>query len=187
MKKTVLFLLIITCITSCNTNKKTEKISEEKNVESKIENEKKEEILLGNISCKDLEQGIYNTWFIENFNAHQLDSTTLEKVKPLLKDVSIKLFMGTWCEDSQREVPAMTKILEELNYPEEKLEIIAVSRDKDTPKGLEIGMNINYVPSIIFFKNEKEIGRIVESPVESLEKDMLSILSGKEYKHTYQE
>ena len=186
MKKIVTLILTITFITSCNCNKKTKNSTEEKQVSTE-NTEEKEEILLGNISCKDLEQGIYNKWFIDNFNAHQLDKTTLKEVKPLLKKVTIKIFMGTWCEDSQREVPAFHKIMEHLDFPEKNYKIIAVSRDKKTPEGLEKGMDIQYVPTIIFYTNKKELGRIVESPVESLEKDMLTILSGKTYKHTYQE
>lgn len=185
MKKTIL-LLISLVLVSCNCNKKAENTSEEKQVTT--ENlEENEELLLGKITCKDLEKGIYNEWFLENFNTHQLDTGTLNEVKPLIKSTSIKIFMGTWCEDSQREVPAFHKITETLGISEKNYEIIALSRDKDSPEGLEKGFNIEYVPTIIFHTNGKEIGRIVESPVESLEKDMLTILSGKEYKHTYQE
>ena len=60
-----------------------------------------------------------------------------------------------------------------------------VSEDKDTPEGLEEGMDIQYVPTIILFKNGEELGRIVESPVETLEKDLLKIAKGEPYEHTY--
>jgi hypothetical protein len=52
---------------------------------------------------------------------------------------------------------------------------------------LEDGFDITNVPTFIFYRNGKEINRIVESPVISLEKDMLSILAGEVYKHTYAE
>lgn len=35
---------------------------------------------------------------------------------------------------------------------------------------------IERVPTFIFYKNESEIGRIIETPVETLEKDILNIL-----------
>ena len=95
--------------------------------------------------------------------------------------------MGTWCEDSQREIPALQKILEAADYKEEQVEMIAMTHDKDTPQGLEEGYEIEYVPSIIFFKDGAEMNRIVEYPQETLEKDMVKILSGKPYKHYYAE
>jgi transcriptional regulator with XRE-family HTH domain len=38
---------------------------------------------------------------------------------------------------------------------------------------------------VIFYKDGKEIGRYVEFARETLEKDMLAIVSGKSYKHSY--
>ena len=100
---------------------------------------------------------------------------------------SEEIGMGTWCEDSQREIPALQKILEAADYKEEQVEMIAMTHDKDTPQGLEEGYEIEYVPSIIFFKDGAEMNRIVEYPQETLEKDMVKILSGKPYKHYYAE
>src|SRR5690606_18438893 len=92
-----------------------------------------------------------------------------------------------WCEDSQRETPHFYKILDAANFDESKLTLITVSEEKTTPQGYEEGKNITNVPTIIFYKNDKELGRIVEYPIESLEKDMFAILSGKDYKHAYAE
>ena len=39
------------------------------------------------------------------------------------------------------------------------------------------GLKIELVPTIIFYKDGYEIGRIVETLTESLEKDLLKILS----------
>ena len=36
-------------------------------------------------------------------------------------------------------------------------------------------------------KDDQELGRMVEYPLESLEKDMVKILSGEDYKHAYAE
>ncbi|NNK29609.1 MAG: thioredoxin, partial [Flavobacteriaceae bacterium] len=38
------------------------------------------------------------------------------------------------------------------------------------------GRNIEYVPTIIFLKDGKEAGRIVELPMNSLEQDMEAII-----------
>ena len=145
------------------------------------------EMLLGKITCKGLQEAPFNEWYVENFNAHELDSVRIDSIKPLLKNISIKIFMGTWCEDSQKQVPALEKILYECDYPLEELDMVAVTHDKITPMGLEDGYEIEYVPTIIFYKDGAEINRIVEYPQETLEQDILTILSGKPYKHAYEE
>ena len=61
-----------------------------------------------------------------------------------------------------------------------------MDRDKKTPTGSATKNSITNVPTFIFYKDGKEVHRIVESPVEFLEDDMLAILSGAAYKHTYE-
>jgi hypothetical protein len=68
-------------------------------------------------------------------------------------------------------------MLDELNHPKEKVTMINVNRHK---KGIENeveGLDINFVPTFIFYKAEEEIGRIIEMPYETLEKDIMEILS----------
>jgi len=206
MKKIAFFILAIT-ILACN-NKTDDKKVSEKNTEEKTEKKANNTptlsyqpeinilvkdtvddnmMLLGKANKKGLTNKEFRAWYKENYYAHELDTITIEALKPKLENVSIKVFMGTWCSDSQREVPALNKILEEAEYDQTKLEVIAVSHDKDTPDHLEKGMDIQYVPTIIFYKNEKEIGRYVELAQETLEKDMLAILNESGYKHSYEE
>jgi hypothetical protein len=77
------------------------------------------------------------------------------------------------------------KILNQAGFNIAEMEIIAIDEDKRTKEGLENAYNLAYVPVLIFFEEEKEINRIVEFPINSLEQDMLDILSGKEYKNAY--
>ena len=93
--------------------------------------------------------------------------------------------MGTWCGDSRRETPRFYKILEAAGFNFKNLEFATVNRSKKTPNNLQEGLNIIKVPTFIFYKKGKEIGRYVEYARESLEKDMLKIVSGATYKHSY--
>ncbi len=85
--------------------------------------------------------------------------------------------MGTWCSDSRREVPRFYKILDELNYPEEKVELINVDRNKVGIENSVDSLNIELVPTFIIYSKGEEIGRIIETPKESLEKDLAKILN----------
>ena len=84
-----------------------------------------EEILLGVISLPQLK--LFSSWYATEYGFYKINTNVVSKLKPLLKDVTITLLMGTWCEDSEREVSPMMKILETAGYPIESIEIIAVS------------------------------------------------------------
>ena len=142
------------------------------------------EILVGRISYAQMRQ-YAEAWFDKEYDFYRINQERLEKIKPLLKDKRVVLLMGTWCEDSQREVPAMMKILDQAGYKTAEMEIIALDEDKRTKEGLEKAYDLTYVPALIIFDREKEINRIVEFPINSLEQDILDILNGKEYKNAY--
>jgi hypothetical protein len=56
---------------------------------------------------------------------------------------------------------------------------------KQSPGHEERGLNIRRVPTLLIFENQREVGRVVESPVTSLEKDILAIVTGQPYEHRY--
>lgn len=143
--------------------------------------------LVGTANKESFLQEPYKEWFEFGYDDYSPDEEIVKKLKPLLKKVTIKAFMGTWCGDSQEQTPIFYKILDAAEFKYKKLEMISVNRKKKTPDNLQKGFNIKRVPTFIFFnKKGKEIGRIVEYPRETIEADMLKILSGEEYKHSYE-
>tara|TARA_B100000900_G_scaffold52949_1_gene39206 strand:+ start:72 stop:542 length:471 start_codon:yes stop_codon:yes gene_type:complete len=92
-------------------------------------------------------------------------------------DINVVVFFGTWCHDSKRELPKALKIFNEIGINDENIELVAVGIDKKEPEGRAAKLNLMYTPTIIFFRESKEIGRIIEKPVRSLEKDIESIIS----------
>jgi len=144
------------------------------------------EILVGKVSLAQLSTHT-SDWFSNEYDLHKTNQSLLTKIKPLLNNKKVTLIMGTWCEDSQREVPGMIKILTEAGYPTSSMDIIAVDEDKTTPGKLEKAFELFNVPTLIFSENGTEINRIVEFPINGLEQDILAILSGKDYKNAYAE
>ncbi len=144
-------------------------------------------ILLGPVNKDGFSKEPFNEWFKPNYDEYKVDKEAMEELSSLTKGIEIVTFMGTWCSDSQRETPAFLKILDSIGFKGKNQKIYAVSREKTTPKQTEQGLNITNVPTFIFYKDGQEINRIVEYPIESLEKDMLNILQGKDYKHAYVE
>jgi thiol-disulfide isomerase/thioredoxin len=92
-------------------------------------------------------------------------------------DVSVVIFFGTWCHDSKRELPKALKIFNEIGINDENIELIAVGLDKKEPQGRAKKLRLMYTPTLIFFRGSQEIGRIIEKPVISLEKDIALIIS----------
>lgn len=146
--------------------------------------------LLGEIDKNGLEGENYASWFTKNLDGYQPNQTLINEINTELKTYTIKLFMGTWCGDSRQEVPKLYKVLEACNFPMNQLTVIAVSRQpnlyKQSPQHEEAGLNIHRVPTIIFYKEEKEVNRIVEHPVESFEEDIKNIITVNDYKSNYQ-
>ena len=142
--------------------------------------------LIGIKTRSNFNQEPFKSWFDTNYQEYSLDKKVLKKLKKHLKKVEIKVFMGTWCGDSKRETPHLYKLLDSINYNKKNLTLITVDRSKKTPNNLQEGFDITRVPTFIFYKKGKEIGRYVEYPRETLEKDILKIVSGKPYKHSYE-
>lgn len=142
----------------------------------KLTSKKINGMLIGQISKEQLKD--FAPWYSENYQYHELDEKLIKNFKKALKKYDIEIFMGTWCSDSHREVPAFFRILETGDYPLKKVKLYAVNRKMETDLNAEKGKNITHVPTFVFYQNGKEVARIVESPINSLEKDMQDITNG---------
>jgi len=146
--------------------------------------------LLGKATRAGLQQPPYGDWFNRNYDAYAVDTATAQQLRTTLSGKRLLIFLGTWCGDSKREVPRFMKILDWCGIDSASVEIVTVSNMdslyKQSPGHEEIGRDIFRVPDFIVLDHGQEMGRIVESPVSSLEKDLLSIASGTSYTPHYQ-
>ncbi len=170
MKKNILFTLTLIIFQTIG-------FSQSFNHEEK---QSKSSFLLGKINKDALNQAPYADWFKKGYDQYTPDTDIINTLKTSLSSYTITAFMGTWCGDSKRETPKLYKILDAAQFPLDRLTLIAVARSaeayKQSPGGEHEGKNIHRVPTIIIYKNGKEINRIVESPVVSLEQDILHII-----------
>jgi thiol-disulfide isomerase/thioredoxin len=93
----------------------------------------------------------------------------------------VTVFLGTWCEDSRREVPRLWRALDEAGgtVPFE-VRYVGVDREKKQPAELVTGSDVHYVPTFIVSRGGREVGRIVESSPRGIERDLLALLKGEE-------
>ena len=189
--KTLAFTLLISAALSCgNSNDKSNPEIQESTSEAVAVNETAEDqetMLTGVITPDELQQEPYSNWFTPAYEAYNPSTEELQVIKENIDDFDIKVLMGTWCGDSRREVPKLIKLLEEVNYDMDKLEIVAVDRSKTIPEGVEISADFEMVPTIIFYKDGEEVNRFVEYSIGSFEEDIARIVSEKEYSNPYAE
>lgn len=135
------------------------------------------ECLIGECDRTAFYDTLFISWFDEEYDNYVIDTETLEDIKRDVNKLDITIVMATWCSDSRREVPRFFKIMDYLSYPSEKIKIIAVNREKKGIENETDNLNIKFVPTFIFYKDGHEIGRIIETPNESLEKDLNNIIN----------
>ena len=159
-------------------------------INKEIAEEGETPFLLGIIDKSGLEGKNYTSWFTKNYEEYKPNSEIIGAIASELKNYDITLFMGTWCGDSKEEVPKLYKVLEACNFPMRQLSVVAVSGKRDmykqSPKHEEKGLNIHRVPTVIFYKNGKEVNRIVEHPIGTFEEDIQNIITINDYKSNYQ-
>jgi len=147
-------------------------------------------ILYGNCTKDHLMLEPHAKWFSPGFDNYKPQAMALTALKKLHSEsLEIKIFFGTWCGDSKREVPRFLKLMAALSFPQKNIQLIAVGNGdslvKQSPQHEEKGLGIFRVPVFIIYKNGVEINRINEFPVFSLEKDLLNILNGQVYVPNY--
>jgi len=182
----ILFFYTLSCI-SCH-HQLTPQSATLSNLEVKDRNGNPQ--LLGKTTRERLRQAPYGDWFNKNYDAYPIDSAIIGQLRTSLSGKHLTIFLGTWCGDSRREVPRFLKILDCCGIDSASVDLVTVSNAdslyKQSPGHEERGRDIFRVPDFIVLDQGKEIGRIVESPVVSLEKDLQSIVSGASYTPRYQ-
>ena len=122
-----------------------------------------------------------DTSTVQLFDAHPRFAQGYEafdaEVLKLPDAVSVLLFFGTWCHDSEREVPRLVKLLETAGLNEDKLTLIALDYRKREPEGRATKFNVRFTPTAIFLRDGAEVGRIVERPNTSLYEDITAMFA----------
>jgi len=146
------------------------------NNETESVSEYVDKILNGPITKEGLQQIPYKTWFNTNFKTYLIDQNSLKSIKKRkLKNLKILAFMGTWCHDSNREIPRLMRVTEELGIASQ-LELYGVDVNKKSLLGKEANYDVRKTPTIIFLLEGKEIGRILEEPDISFEAYLAELL-----------
>ncbi len=146
-------------------------------------------MLLGHCTPATMQQKPFSKWYDSAFNAYQPSLEQVLVLKEKLSNTEVEIFLGTWCGDSKREVPRLLKTLISSGVDTSNIHLIMVHHEgaayKQSPQHEEKGKNIFRVPTAIIYQNKKEIGRVIELPVESWEKDLVKLATKQPYTPNY--
>lgn len=135
-----------------------------------------ESMLLGPMT----QQALFDhfTIFREYYDAYVPKDETVALLTTYPHPTDVRIFVGTWCIDSKRHLPPFLRIVDSTANPRLTYSLFGLDRTKRDADGIAIRYGITRVPTMIFFQNDREIGRITERPTESVERDMVKILFG---------
>lgn len=117
--------------------------------------------------------------FADSYAAFTPDLADVRSMQALTGK-KLKVIFGLWCDDSQREVSHLLKLLQASGVELAELQLYTLDGYKKDPQGVAEQHNIEFVPTIILFDGNKEMGRVVERPKLSLARDLAAIaMQGK--------
>ncbi|RLV59010.1 thioredoxin [Parashewanella curva] len=132
-------------------------------------------MLLGQLALPDLLEHLKN---YPDYDAdYQVDVDSLTSVLHFNKEITISVIIGTWCPDCHREIPRLAKVIDAIKGKNITVEYIGVDKQKTDPENISAQYQFERIPTIILHHDQQELGRIIEKPQQSLEKDLVEILT----------
>lgn len=134
-----------------------------------------DQIIIGSVQKSVLQTHPNTNWFEPNYKAYKPDSSTLVALKEYAPQTQVLVFAGTWCSDTQRELPQFYKVADGIGLNPNQIELQLLDENKKGFYFNESVFKIGAVPTFIFMREGKEIGRIIEMSTQAFEKEWLSI------------
>ena len=135
-------------------------------------------VMKGVLARSVLEKEKAFTWMTENRKYGSADAGAV-KIFNQQKDLfTVLIFGGTWCHDTQNILPVFYRLLDKSGFPDNRITLVGVDRQKTAPHNWHTTWNITMVPTFIILQNGKEMGRVVEyGKTGNVEKELADIVS----------
>lgn len=153
--KSVAFMgnyLILLSILSCNSLKTYTGVAEGSDY-----------ILNGSVQKAILTDAKRFPWFAYEYGQYKPDTGIIKALMAKDSLISVMVFAGTWCSDTQRELPHFWKIMDAAHVSEKQICMVMLDRNKQCAYLNVAAMGITQIPTFIFYRNGKELGRIIEN------------------------
>jgi hypothetical protein len=126
--------------------------------------------------------GVFLGSLQSDYSSYKPNNLVMDSIREILSAgnvLKVDVYGGNWCSDTRYGLGGLTHVLDDLGINKKDFSYIRVDKDKKMIDFKSEGIEISRVPLVIFLRNNKEIGRIIENPVESWEKNLLQLLQAK--------
>ncbi|HEX6087382.1 MAG TPA: thioredoxin family protein [Thermoanaerobaculia bacterium] len=117
-------------------------------------------------------------------DVYEPDGAIVERLRAIDAPVTLQVVLATWCGDSRQHVPRLLKAIARADNPNIRVELTGIGPEFVTPMAVVAGQNITNVPTVIVRRDDREIGRYVETPAAAtIEEDIADIVRGTQKPH----
>lgn len=108
--------------------------------------------------------------------AYTPEPTALATIRGCSRPTQIVVFFGTWCPHCRKYMPAFLRTMELARNPRFAVRYFAVDEEFTNPHDEIWKYDAHVAPTIILLRDGRELGRIKERPMKSIELDLAEIL-----------
>ena len=135
-------------------------------------------VMKGVLTRNILEKEKTFTWMTENRKYGSADAGAVKIFNQQKNLFTVLIFGGTWCHDTQNILPVFYRLLDKSGFPDNRITLVGVDRQKTAPHNWHTTWNITMVPTFIILQNGKEMGRVVEyGKTGNVEKELADIVA----------
>jgi thiol-disulfide isomerase/thioredoxin len=132
-------------------------------------------VVVGKKEISQVKNNASCAWLNTGIDAYKGDEVVVSELKKTdLKEFKVVVVCGSWCEDTQHLLPQFVKVAQQISL--NNIDYYFVDREKKSPENAKEKFNVDRIPTFIIYKNDKEIGRIIETVSEPIEAVLSKIL-----------
>lgn len=143
---------------------------------TQFDEENDQEVLYGECTPEGFTEGEFGAWFNPEYENFEVNDVHFNPNYSLQFD-SVYVFMASWCSDTQRELPRFCKIMDHDYFDGTYVRYFAFDGNKQNDVIDSEEFYVEYVPTFVFYYGGNELCRIIEAPRDSLEEDVMDLLS----------
>ena len=140
-----------------------------------FDEDKDQDILIGECNVEGFTQREFAIWYFQEYENYEVADIHFNP-NFITQFDSVYVFLGTWCSDTQRELPRFCKIMDHEYFQGTYVRYFAFDRQKQNDIIDTDEYYVQFLPTFVFYYGGNELCRIVEAPRDSLEEDIIDLL-----------
>lgn len=122
----------------------------------------------------------HNADWSKAFEGASVDEDAASALAAVEPGARVAVYLGVWCPDCMREVPRFWRALDAAGEVPFEVEYVGLDRHFSAGDVSIEGLDIEAIPTFIVYRDDEEVGRVVERSENSIESDLGALLSGEQ-------